>query len=1016
MARTRTTLVDRLVEQTARGKTPDREVTVPSVPPVRADVDSLARAVTAIKQILDVREGSAGSALDEALTLRDLIDAGVVEVTVGNRTYSKPATAGGNASGPSGGGDVIVNPVVPADPRPVLLEPPVPTDLEVHGAVKNIVLRWDLAEYANHSYVEVWRHTADNLALATLVGTSTSNMYVDTTALAGVTYYYWVRAVGYHPDTGAPLTGNFNDTAGTQGALGKVGSENLLPLLIEAQHLADGAVLQQKLADAAVVASKIAQDAVTANAIAAGAVVTSKLLVIPESIIPDPLFRDTAWWTGHIYDSNGWYFEDADPSFGGGIGNLPAQMGVGRAAILFDGIPGGVGATRKHVWSSPIPFSGVDQQLRLRARFYNSSNHWVAVKVRFYDVNDSTLSPDIDVVANAGSGLQTLTTIGTVPANAARFRVIVYNQGGSTFTGIAGVSEVKLDVAASGEMIVDGSVTTNKVAAGAIVAGKLAANAIVAGDGVIANAAIDDAQIANLSAAKVTFGEMSGDRIQANTLNGNRVIANTLQGDRVLVNTLNGDRLIANTVNGDRVTAGTITGDRLTIGARGNGAPSILVNADWTEYAGTNSGMASLPGWSAYNHSHPNLQIGRNFNNGAAWNLGRGGVWMYDEGPPGVSEWGIFQRCSIQPDVTHELHIKGSTHRCGGRIAVNWYQSDGTTFISQSSFNLPNPGNGISGASDYLETMVWASVVSPANAAFADVYLIKSAMNPGNTTSWLFANEFYFAPAPPGASQSNPTPFKAQFAVEISGGGIRADTIDVDRLRSGSIVAGRYLRSSNYVAGASGWNINGDGSAEFRNVTVRGDVQATSVAADIITTDAIAGGAATKFTSASIVAAQDDVPLVPAFDVNLPAINYTADRSDSVFLLVGHLHLVWRVLASDVNARIDGSELELRPILDGVAAADPIWHGIVGHNWNDAVSGPMMDVRTTIPVTLTWARATPGAKTLAFRQIVALRGPTNAVITKRGYAFSATIIEFKRQPPSETLVTTPRVVASPVIV
>lgn len=37
-----------------------------------------------------------------------------------------------------------------------------------------------------------------------------------------------------------------------------------------------------------------------------------------------------------------------------------------------------------------------------------------------------------------------------------------------------------------------------------------------------------------------------------------------------------------------------------------------------------------------------------------------------------------------------------------------------------------------------------------------------------------------------------------------------------------TIVSGKYIRSGNYVAGSAGWNIDGDGNAEFNNVTARG--------------------------------------------------------------------------------------------------------------------------------------------------------------------------------------------------
>lgn len=53
--------------------------------------------------------------------------------------------------------------------------------------------------------------------------------------------------------------------------------------------------------------------------------------------------------------------------------------------------------------------------------------------------------------------------------------------------------------------------------------------------------------------------------------------------------------------------------------------------------------------------------------------------------------------------------------------------------------------------------------------------------------------------------------------------------LNVSKLTAGNISAGQYVRSSIYTAGSTGWSINADGSAEFRNIVARGDIQATSL-------------------------------------------------------------------------------------------------------------------------------------------------------------------------------------------
>lgn len=56
---------------------------------------------------------------------------------------------------------------------------------------------------------------------------------------------------------------------------------------------------------------------------------------------------------------------------------------------------------------------------------------------------------------------------------------------------------------------------------------------------------------------------------------------------------------------------------------------------------------------------------------------------------------------------------------------------------------------------------------------------------------------------------------------------LNADSVTAAKLAAISLEASKYVRSTSYVAGTSGWSIDADGSAEFSNVTVRGAVEAT---------------------------------------------------------------------------------------------------------------------------------------------------------------------------------------------
>lgn len=148
-----------------------------------------------IKNNLDVLCGYSGDPLDRAITARDLLDSGIVTLAAGSSFFS------GSSSG-----------LAPAN-IPSYNVPPAPTNLAASGAFQNILLTWNLETYEGHSYSEVFRHTSDSIADATLVGqvTGFNGVYSDSVG-GGQTYYYWVRAVNQNS-----VAGPFNSSAGTEG-------------------------------------------------------------------------------------------------------------------------------------------------------------------------------------------------------------------------------------------------------------------------------------------------------------------------------------------------------------------------------------------------------------------------------------------------------------------------------------------------------------------------------------------------------------------------------------------------------------------------------------------------------------------------------------------------------------------------------------------------------------------------------------------------------------------------------
>jgi hypothetical protein len=56
----------------------------------------------------------------------------------------------------------------------------------------------------------------------------------------------------------------------------------------------------------------------------------------------------------------------------------------------------------------------------------------------------------------------------------------------------------------------------------------------------------------------------------------------------------------------------------------------------------------------------------------------------------------------------------------------------------------------------------------------------------------------------------------------VIAGKIATDAVTAAKLAAINLEVGKYIRSTSYTAGSSGWSINAGGDAEFNNVTVRG--------------------------------------------------------------------------------------------------------------------------------------------------------------------------------------------------
>ena len=160
------------------------------------------RFAESVSENLDVLTGRRGNIIDRAVTFRDLLDTGVLEL----------------ASGLVTSGDTI-NTVSVVNPNSTATNyvdfPSQPTNLTAAGGFGRIYLTWNLPPYRGHQKIEIFRHTTNVLSAAQAAGVywdyfGDANFWYDIGLDSNTTYFYWVRAVNVLGARSA-----FNSSSGT---------------------------------------------------------------------------------------------------------------------------------------------------------------------------------------------------------------------------------------------------------------------------------------------------------------------------------------------------------------------------------------------------------------------------------------------------------------------------------------------------------------------------------------------------------------------------------------------------------------------------------------------------------------------------------------------------------------------------------------------------------------------------------------------------------------------------------
>ena len=180
---------------------------LPSIPGF--DGDNTLSVLSAIKETLEVRTGVRGDTLDSGVTFRDLESMGYLQTRSGS---------GGSSIGNLSANVSVVLPLgsrsIRYDPASDLTTPPPPEHLTAVVVFDTIMLKWEVAKFANPSYFEIYKSFTNELGSAQIAGTSTSQFFVDVVGEDRVVYY-WARTV-----SAANIRSAWNSSFGTEAKSG----------------------------------------------------------------------------------------------------------------------------------------------------------------------------------------------------------------------------------------------------------------------------------------------------------------------------------------------------------------------------------------------------------------------------------------------------------------------------------------------------------------------------------------------------------------------------------------------------------------------------------------------------------------------------------------------------------------------------------------------------------------------------------------------------------------------------
>jgi hypothetical protein len=446
--------------------------------------------------------------------------------------------------------------------------------------------------------------------------------------------------------------------------------------------------------------------------------------------------------------------------------------------------------------------------------------------------------------------------------------------------GAGAVETAKIaNLAVTEAVVAAGAITESKIGAAAVTTAKLANLAVT--DAILAAGAVTETKITDLSvsttklqagavtAAKITAGTITSNEIASLTVIAGNIAAGAIETDKLAANAVTAAKIAANTITASQIAAGTITTTEIassTIVA-GNIASGAITTGLLAAGAVTasklaiqshavdgltltsNSPSAGSVAWSAHTISY----------NGTSYSIGAGStsaevIWL-DVSASTTALQGSTRSAfetAFDPSAgdllvatnssgTADPHFN-ATYVTGGMIRSGVIVTDK---LAANAVTAAKIATGTITANELAADSVTATKIA-VGAVDADE-LAANAVTAGKIAAGAISTSALFVD---GVVESAALATGAVIAGKIAAGAVTTAKLDASAVTAAKLAAinlevGKYIRSTSYTAGSSGWSINAAGDAEFNNVTVRG------------TLDGVTGTFAGTVSATAVVASND---------------------------------------------------------------------------------------------------------------------------------------------------------------